>query len=72
MVAQASQLLFAFYMSQTQHLPHVTVQPDWQAVTEDLLGNKTKKESFWISCYCKCMYVFAAAIKFEADINEFA
>ncbi|CAO3672338.1 unnamed protein product [Umbelopsis ramanniana] len=40
-------------MSQVQHLAHITVQPDWQAVIQDVSDKKTHEETFWISCYCK-------------------
>ncbi|KAI9285592.1 WD40-repeat-containing domain protein [Umbelopsis sp. AD052] len=40
-------------MSQVQHLAHVTVQPDWQAVIQDVSNNKVQEEAFWISGYCK-------------------
>ncbi|KAH8552734.1 WD40-repeat-containing domain protein [Umbelopsis sp. PMI_123] len=40
-------------MAQVQHLAYVTVQPDWQAVIQDVSSNKVQEETFWISCYCK-------------------
>jgi hypothetical protein len=44
------------FMSQVQHLAHITVQPDWQAVIQDVSDKKVHEETFWISCYCKCTF----------------